>query len=56
MPIKNLDKTGKSEESLTEIESFFGINEEVIKNDSSTTLALVIGMVVHRGLSNEKVT
>ena len=54
MPIENLDKTDKSEESLTEIESFFGKNEEVLKYDSSTKLALVIGMVMHRGLSNKR--
>ena len=53
MPIESDDKSGSSEESLTEIESFFGKKEEILKKKSYNKCALVIGMVVHRGLCNQ---
>ena len=40
MPIESDDKSGSSEESLTEIESFFGKNEEKIKKKKHTTNVL----------------
>ena len=51
MPIETHDKTSNGEGSLTEIESFFGKNEEKI--NSSTKFALVICMVMHSGLCKQ---
>ena len=38
MPIESDDKSGNSEEALTEIESFFGKNEEKIKKNHTTNV------------------